>query len=397
MNTLSPEQQKKLAEYQIATKSRDQQAALTQLAHHDWNVAKATERRLRPFRLFFWPLGLAWNLTRNMTWTLFFFACKTLDRFLIKKQGRIPYDFMSRFESMYGKRHLAFLSLGYQQALEKAREEKRPLLIILQSEEHDDTDTFSRHTLTSPALIEYMAAQGILVWAGDVKEREVHEVSHDLKATRYPFMALMEYKNHKLILTQRIHGRCGPEKLQGYLAAVCERAQQEEQRREERRLREEQDLAYYRSLEADQKKKVQAMQAKEAQARAQAQNEAQAQADGVRAAQKAAYVQYLYSQLRETPGEGQVTHLSFRLANGERVVRSFGEWESLDALYRFVQVVPLLGQARRESPCPEGYEHAYSFRLHNAYPRMEYAADAHVRLGQVPELWPSATLVVEEE
>lgn len=42
------------------------------------------------------------------------------------------------------------------------------------------------------------------------------------------------------------------------------------------------------------------------------------------------YIRYLYTRLPEEPKEGKMTKLSFRLANGDRVVRSFSEHDTLD-------------------------------------------------------------------
>ncbi|RCH83932.1 hypothetical protein CU098_001470, partial [Rhizopus stolonifer] len=266
----------------LKTKLQENRIALSQLIRHEWNVTKAVEYKQSPFRFLFWPLGLAWNLTRSLSWSLFFFA----SRFLSKSPRTIKYDFTQAFESIHGKLHLPFLQQNYSQALEKAKRQRAILLVILQSDEHDDTDL---QTLASKEMIDYIAKKNILVWAGNVKETESHQVSYALKATRYPFMALIQYKGSEMTVMQRIQGPCDPQILKDKIDALYI----QDPRQRERQLREEQDEAYYRK-------------------------------------KRAVYIRYLYTQLPEEPQEGKVTKLSFRLANGDRVVRLFSEQDSLD-------------------------------------------------------------------
>lgn len=52
--------------------------------------------------------------------------------------------FLREFELKYGETHIDFFQGGYSQALEIARRDLCFLLVVLQSDEHDDTDTFCR-------------------------------------------------------------------------------------------------------------------------------------------------------------------------------------------------------------------------------------------------------------
>lgn len=45
---------------------------------------------------------------------------------------------------------------------------------------------------------------------------------------------------------------------------------------------------------------------------------------------KEIYIRYLYTQLPQEPKEGKMTKLSFRLADGDRVVRLFSENDNLE-------------------------------------------------------------------
>ena len=52
--------------------------------------------------------------------------------------------FLREYEIKYGETHPDFYQGGYSQALENARRDLRFLLVVLQSDEHDDTEQFCR-------------------------------------------------------------------------------------------------------------------------------------------------------------------------------------------------------------------------------------------------------------
>jgi FAS-associated factor 2 len=73
----------------------------------------------------------------------------------------LAFEFIELFESRYGENHVEFFKGGYSQALE--------------SDDHDDTQEFSRETLTSSRVIEFIKEKNILVWGGNVRESEAHK------------------------------------------------------------------------------------------------------------------------------------------------------------------------------------------------------------------------------
>lgn len=70
---------------------------------------------------------------------------------------------------------MPFLQEGYSQALEKARKELKFLLVILQSDEHDNTEVFCKDTLTNPELIQFLQTKNVLVWGGNVGQIEGYQ------------------------------------------------------------------------------------------------------------------------------------------------------------------------------------------------------------------------------
>lgn len=82
-------------------------------------------------------------------------------------------------------------------------------------------------------------------------------MSFSLKATRYPFSALIGLKDRKMTVIERLEGHQSAEEMKAKLDSVIQKVGEttiNTEREKERRLREEQDMAYLKSLRADQEK-----------------------------------------------------------------------------------------------------------------------------------------------
>ncbi|KAI9470763.1 MAG: hypothetical protein EXX96DRAFT_491244 [Benjaminiella poitrasii] len=287
------------------------------------------------------------------------------------------------------------------------------MLVLLQSNDHDDTEHFCRTVLASNRLIDFINDKQILVWAGDVCESEAHKVSYTLQATTYPFMALIALQTSlgsstpKMSVIERIEDCQHPEELISQIDIAIERhgtvmnrlKHEREQREYERQLRVDQDKAYRESLKLDQEKARKAQEAKDAEERIKKEKELEAQRIALLKEKRAEYIRYLYAQLPEEPLKAdKVAKLSFRLANGDRVVRQFPQDATVETLYRFVEVYPLLKDGVKKQDIqepPSDYTHQYKFTVHSPYPRMEYPPDDSKTLSEIKSLWPRATLVVD--
>ncbi|CAO3634384.1 unnamed protein product [Cunninghamella echinulata] len=376
--------------------------------------------------LFMWPFGLAWNIT----WTLLSFASRLISRRSItssqhhQQQQQDPRSlankFLREFEKNYGETHVPFLQEGYSQALEKARKDLKFLLVILQSDEHDNTESFCKNTLTDQELIHFLQSKNILTWGGNVGRSEGYQVSCTLQATTYPFLAVIALQQSssstssspKMSVVERLEGPITPTTLMQRLDSTIQRhgtvlnrlKMERDQREMERRLREEQDRAYHESLKADQEKERKAREEREALAR-QEEEERKAQLERELQLQKREqYIQYLYATLPTEPGsdyKGKVTKLNFRLANGDRVIRQFKSDDTIESLYQFVEAYPLIKNnnnitSNEQVSPPMDYEHKYNFTIHSPFPRTVYGLDDKYKpLSDVPSVWPSATLIVE--
>ncbi|KAI8143367.1 thioredoxin-like protein [Fennellomyces sp. T-0311] len=472
------EQQKELLEqFQAVTQSDDLEASISRLSHYNWNLERAVgsvyeansshdsareklEQEVasstqsasssdngtptassssprqqpsrptpppRPFRLglfslLTWPFGIAWNIT----WAILSFASRLLSRPSItnhspsqQQQRQDPRSvaarFLREFEIKYGESHIDFYQGGYSQALENARRDLRYLLVVLQSDEHDDTEQFCRETLTSEELVNYVNEKNILVWGGNVREAEAFQVSSTLQATTYPFMAIITLQSPnssstgslKMSVVDRIEGPASPSTvirrfdtvIQRHGGALNRLRMERDQREMERRLRQEQDQAYRESLKADQEKERQAKLEREKAAKAEEEAKRAEQERLAYAEKRKQYIRYLCRKLPAEPTEGSMAKLSFRLADGERVIRKFKSDEPLEALYEFVEAYPLLksGEHVQDAEAPTEYEHKYKFTIISPYPRTVYEPSTGKTLAEEKSLWPSATLIVDAD
>ncbi|KAI9489078.1 hypothetical protein BDB00DRAFT_845121 [Zychaea mexicana] len=377
--------------------------------------------RLGLFSLLTWPFGIAWNIT----WAILSFASRLLSRPSItsstnsqQQQQRqdprtVAARFLREFEIKYGETHAEFYQGGYSQALENARRDLRFLLVVLQSDEHDDTEQFCRETMTSEELVNYLREKNVLVWGGNVRESEAFQVSSTLQATTYPFMAIIALQQSsstssgslKMTVVDRIEGPASPSTVIRRFDTVMQRhgntlnrmRMERDQREMERRLRQEQDQAYRESLKADQEKERQAKLEREAAAKAEEEAKRAEEERLAYAEKRKQYVRYLCRKLPAEPTEGSVAKLSFRLADGERVIRKFKGDVPLEALYEFVEAYPLLksGENVEDVEEPSDYKHKYGFTIISPYPRTVYDPSTTKTLEEEKSLWPSATLIVD--
>ncbi|KAF7722209.1 hypothetical protein EC973_003529 [Apophysomyces ossiformis] len=214
----------------------------------------------------------------------------------------------------------------------------------------------------------------------------------------------------RMAVVDRIEGYAPPSLLisrlesakQHFGYALNRLKSEQEQRRKERLLRQEQDKAYRESLKADQEKQRKAREEQEQAIQREREAKKAEKEREMYAEKRKQYIRYLYSNLTEEPESDytdKITKLSFRLANGDRVIRRFTETQSVMDLYHFVEVYPLLKANERKDNVgpPQGYEHTFNFVILSPYPRRTFEATDEQKLGGELSLWPSANLIVEIE
>ncbi|KAI3822085.1 hypothetical protein L1987_09666 [Smallanthus sonchifolius] len=310
-------------------------------------------------------------------------------------------DFVSRFESEYGDRHPNFFSEGFMDALQLSRREFKLLFVYLHSPDHPDTPAFCEGTLCSEVLSAFVN-ENFVAWGGSIRESEGFKMSNSLKASRFPFCAVvMAATNQRIALLQQVEGPKSPEEMLTLLQRVLEESApvlvtarlDAEERRNSIRLREEQDAAYQAALEADQARECQKKEeeerlereAAEAERKQKEEEEARERA-AISAAEREAELIKLREQkslsLGPEPEKGpDVTQVLVRLPNGERKGRRFHSTATIQSLYDFVD--------------SSGTLEIGSYTLVTNFPRVLYGPDKLSLSLKEVGLHPQASLFVE--
>ncbi|KAG0013100.1 hypothetical protein BGZ80_011284 [Entomortierella chlamydospora] len=360
--------------------------------------------------------------------------------------------FLREYEESYGTVHPNFYAGGYSVALNKAKSDLKFLVVYLHSDEHDATESFCKETLADSSLLSYLRTNEFLVWGGNVKETEgfqgeiwslrygivssnyryfidaidtigtmafVYEhvvVATTLQTVRYPFIGLIALSqptsgssSTKMVLIDRIEGPSTAEQIIQRLtqqvarqSAALERLRAERREREmAREIRQQQDDAYEQSLRADREKARQQREAQEA-AELQKREEEMIEAERVAALErKERHLKYLFENLPDEPAAGETgcARLSFKLWNGERVIRRFKGTEPVENVYIFIETIEFRENgSKADLPIKAeqhvGYVHEYDFVLISPFPRTKVTERERL-IKDEPALWPSASLVVE--
>ena len=369
--------------------------------------------------------------------------------------------FRREFEEEYGDlpnaARIPFHEGGFAEALDFAKRDLKFLLVVLVSPEHDDNATFTRETLLSDAVVDFLAdpANDIIVWGGNVLDSEAYQVSAEYNCTKFPFSCVvcLTPREHnsapsspgagsgaptRMSIVKRLAGPLSPT---AYLAGLqstmtkyapdlasarAERAAQQAARS----LRSDQDSAYERSLAVD-RERARARREAEAAARdAEARARERAETADRRERQRQQWRRWRAARVAPEPpttaDPKSVVRLALKLPEdhaagaqrpGGRVVRRFPADATVEDLYAFVECFDLLRGAQLgadsqdnekagettedvdvddDYEAPEGYEHKYAFRIASPMPRVVYEPDGEA--GRAPlsqRIGRSGNLIVE--
>jgi len=135
-----------------------------------------------PPKLSFWTLLRSPFATVHRILTFITTLLPFLSRFSLRSTPRRrqlpPQDTASRFvrefEERYGSEHIKFEERGYADVTKHVKENLLFLVVILVSEDHDDTPGFCKDVLCDDALREWMQSNECIVWGGNVADAEAH-------------------------------------------------------------------------------------------------------------------------------------------------------------------------------------------------------------------------------
>ncbi|CAI9093381.1 OLC1v1028876C1 [Oldenlandia corymbosa var. corymbosa] len=313
-------------------------------------------------------------------------------------------EFVASFERSFGNSARPnFVSEGFMDALQRSRREFKLLFVYLHSPDHPDTPVFCTRTLSNEALAAFVN-ENFVAWGGSIRASEGFKMSNSLKASRFPFCAVvMAATNQRIALLQQIEGPKSPEEMMNILQKVLEESApvlvaarlDAEERRNNMRLREEQDAAYRAALEADQARERQRREEQERQEREAAEAERRRKEEEEarnRAAREAAEKEAALVKLRQEkalslgaePEKGpDVTQVLVRFPSGERKDRRFHSSATIQSLYDYVDSLGCLEMD--------------SYFLVSNFPRTVYGPEMHSRTLKEAGLHPQASLFVESK
>ncbi|TBU28177.1 hypothetical protein BD311DRAFT_664028 [Dichomitus squalens] len=270
---------------------------------------------------------------------------------------------------------------GYEEFARTCQRDLKIGCVVIVSSEHDNDAEFKRSTLTDPSFLRIIQENEILVWGGDIRDREAWSAAQKLQATTYPFIAFIALQPRRapgsssapaptMTILSRHQGPSIPstsaptaaqtlvihlnEQLLPRVTPFLNKLRLEAAERErERALRAEQDRAFEESRRKDAERILQ-KRAADAAAQDEKRRAAEAQARAIEEEHKAeeAKKQWVAHRmewrrwlrrglvLREPrPGEsgrGKTMRVGVRMPDGRRSVRFFGESDPLTSLYAYV-------------------------------------------------------------
>ncbi|KAJ4957021.1 hypothetical protein NE237_013804 [Protea cynaroides] len=310
-------------------------------------------------------------------------------------------QFVAAFERDFGTTGPNFVTEGFMDALQRSRQEFKLLFVYLHSPDHPDTPLFCAQSLCSEVVAAFIN-ENFVSWGGSIRASEGFKMSNSLKASRFPFCAVvMAATNQRIALLQQIEGPKSPEELLTILQRVVEESASvlvparldAEERRNNLRLREEQDAAYREALEADQARERQRKEeqkqlereAAEAERKRNEEEKAQERAAREAAEKEAALAQRRQEKaisLGDEPVKGpNVTQVLVRFPTGERKERRFYSTATIQSLYDFVDSLDCLN--------------AENYCLVSNFPRVVYGPEKHSMSLKEAGLHPQASLFVE--
>lgn len=113
--------------------------------------------------------------------------------------------FVANFERDYGTASRPnFVAEGFMDALQRSRHAYKLLFVYLHSPEHPDTPVFCQRTLCSEPFAAFVN-ENFVAWGGSIRASEGFKMSNSLKASRFPFCAVvMAATNQRIALLQQV-------------------------------------------------------------------------------------------------------------------------------------------------------------------------------------------------
>ncbi|BGP34691.1 UBX domain-containing protein 10 [Rhodotorula toruloides] len=320
-----------------------------------------------------------------------------------------------------GARLPAFVTGGYDQALRIARDEMRLLMVVLTSEENERDERFKKEVLTSEEVNQVLEEENVVVWGGDVSDRDAYQVGQTLSYIALPFVAFISLQpsappgvstnpstastaSPRLRLISRLeptpsnpltavslHAHIMTSVLPRSKPFLVRLKTQKAQREADRRAREDAERRVLENARRDEEKVMAVRRREEERKRAEAaerekrKREAREREEKERIAALAReWRSWKRAELRRRgePAADQpgAVRVAVRLGSGKRVMRTFAAADGTEDVYAWVECELEEGEedtGEAASP-PAGYQQRYHFRLATTFPRQVIPLPSHL-------------------
>lgn len=290
-------------------------------------------------------------------------------------------QFVDKFHQEYGTSgsgggELVMERSSYARAVQKAHRESKFLLVYLHSPLHDDTSRFCTQVLHSDQVLrlvngsrntdtdteddhpssgrnqEHASGSDLVAWAGQVWDPEAYNLSVDLHAASFPFVALLVCQSDRSVrVLDRIHGFIDhinlTERLQNSMTATrveLDRIRNEQVARTyEANLRVDQDREYQEAMERDRQLQQEAQRLREERERIEEEEAMQRELDEAMAlsqqlSRETALAKKRAVMQRATPTGPDSALIRFQLPQGVKVSHTFWKTDPVGCLYDFLSV-----------------------------------------------------------
>eukprot|EP01125_Pyxidicula_operculata_P005055 TRINITY_DN1854_c0_g1_i1.p1 TRINITY_DN1854_c0_g1~~TRINITY_DN1854_c0_g1_i1.p1 ORF type:complete len:543 (-),score=142.79 TRINITY_DN1854_c0_g1_i1:124-1752(-) len=168
-------------------------------------------------------------------------------------------QFEYKFEKTFGETHPIFRGGYLNQLLEVCKIEKSLCIVNLQGSDLETRD-FNSLTLSKANLSDYLLKNNIPFWVGEISQQKEKEFIKTYgKRIKFPFLAVLGYSKGRITVIKQISETLVLKQLilllqdavSQYQQILIEEEQRELEQQERRDIREEQNMAYQRSVALD--------------------------------------------------------------------------------------------------------------------------------------------------
>jgi len=292
-------------------------------------------------------------------------------------------QFLAEFKQVYPSPWPPFHNGSFSEAVRAAEQRQLPLFVYLHSDQHEDTDSFCKNTLCTVSVCTYLR-ENCVCWAGNIRSPEAFQLSQRVRATSFPYVALLAptqrsgqlaglYQHCGLISADDLVVRMF-QITETFKVTMVDRRHQVNADVQARLERVRQDEEFEQALAAEQKKVqlAEEQQKEEDQAELARQQQAREEEKRLQDIEDAAKARQsrrdaLRASLPAEPvAAADVAEVGVRLPSGQRIKRNFLLQSRLQVVFDFI--------ASHEIRGLDGSElQAGAYQIVTNYPRKTYA------------------------